>query len=112
MCKSAAKQGHYRGQHRKIWKAHQVSAPDQTPAETVYTETEENEFGLYAFSVNNARVKHVTVNLQVSGQKLTFEIDTGAAVSTISLATFRKEFPTAKLNPSKIELHTYTGKPL
>ena len=64
--KSAARQGHRGGQHRKIWKAHQVLAPDQTPAETVNTETEGNEFGLYAFSVNNARV---TVNLQVSGQK-------------------------------------------
>ena len=112
VCKSAARQGHRRGQHRKIWKAHQVLAPDQTPAETVNTETEGNEFGLYAFSVNIARVKPITVNLQVSGQKLRFEIDTGAAVSIISMAIFRKEFPTAKLNPSKIELQTYTGEPL
>ena len=106
VCKSAAKRGHHRGQHCKIWKAHQILAPDQSPAETVNTEMEENELGLYVFSVNNARVKPITVNLQVSGQKLTFEIDTGAAVSIISLATFRKEFPTAKLNPSKIDLQT------
>ena len=39
VCKSAAKQGHHRGQHCKIWKAHQVLMPDQSPAETVNTES-------------------------------------------------------------------------
>jgi hypothetical protein len=42
----------------------------------------------------------------------TLEVDTGAAVSILSEASFRKRFPKARLKPSSMILQTYSGEPL
>ena len=38
------------------------------------------------------------------------EIDTGAAVTWISLVTFNRHFPKMTLSPSSAQLSTYTGQ--
>ena len=48
--------------------------------------------------------------LEVNGQSLTMEIDTGAAVSLISQTTQEELFPSARLDKSSLVLRTYTDE--
>lgn len=47
--------------------------------------------------------------MNVDGVKLKMELDTGAAVSVVSLHDFRKLFPRKQLRPTMLTPRTYTG---
>ena len=51
----------------------------------------------------------IQIQLQLNGQHLTMELDTGAAMSLISEETQQKEFPDVVLRPSSVVLKTYTA---
>ena len=52
------------------------------------------------------------MELEVNQKRLMMEVDTGAAVSIISMDTYQKLFSGTKLNSSNLRLKTYTGKPM
>ena len=52
----------------------------------------------------------IEVDVTANGQKLTMEVDTGAALSIISQATKELVFPDLPLHSSKVVLKTYTGE--
>ena len=52
------------------------------------------------------------MDLLVLGRKVSFEIDTGAAVSIVSDDIFKREFSACTLKACGMELLTYTGQPL
>ena len=65
---------------------------------------------MYTFTINRTRAKPIRVELQVAGQPLTMEVDTGAAVSILSESVFLKKFPERKLESASMVLRTYTGE--
>ena len=52
----------------------------------------------------------IWVTLKVHQKPIRFEVDTGAAVSVISEATYKSAFPTVTLSKSEVLLKTYTGE--
>ena len=52
----------------------------------------------------------MTVELEVKGKVLKFEVDTGAAVTVISDATWKSKFPDISQTRSEMLLKTYTGE--
>ena len=51
----------------------------------------------------------IMVNVQVYGEPVFMELDTGVAVSVMSQQQQKEPFPTAQLQPSKVILRTYTA---
>jgi hypothetical protein len=75
------------------------------------TDLDEKELAMHALHTpNQSCVKPFTVVLSVSSQRLTMDVDTGAATSVVSERAFHKKFPQAKLKPSSAMLITYTGE--
>ena len=52
------------------------------------------------------------VTVCVDGQDLAMEIDTGASLSSISEETQKSLWPNKRLQPSTVNLTTYSGEPL
>ncbi|XP_042148862.1 uncharacterized protein LOC115324540 [Ixodes scapularis] len=50
------------------------------------------------------------VEVTVNGTPLLMELDTGASVSVVSEETFRREFPSRQLDPSRLMLKNYSGE--
>jgi len=63
-------------------------------------------------SIGDHNNKPMTVQLELNGQKVHMEVDTGAAVSLMSIATQKKLFPNVKLKKSAVQLQTYTSESL
>ena len=56
--------------------------------------------------------KTLCVEVQFDGKPLTMELDTGAAMSLVSEATYRSLFVEKALQQSRVRLRTYSGEPL
>ena len=54
--------------------------------------------------------KPLIVQLEINGIQLPFEVDTGAAVSLISLETKRKFLKDVQIQETTVSLHTYTSQ--
>ena len=54
----------------------------------------------------------ITAVLELNGQSVPMEVDTGAAVSLMAKNTQRKLFPEAVLEPSQVWLSTYSAEAL
>ena len=52
----------------------------------------------------------ITVDIEINGQVFNMEIDTGAAVSIISKATYQKLFSEVPIKSASLCLRTYTGE--
>ena len=70
----------------------------------------DSELALHALTIGKPSVKPIRVDLEVSGKKLTLDVDTGAAVSILSEKVFQQLFSEVKLKPSSFFLKTYTGE--
>jgi len=55
-------------------------------------------------------VKPIKVDLEVDGQQLSMEVDTGASLSLVSETNFRKLWPSRPLQPTAVQLKTYSGE--
>ena len=64
------------------------------------------------YVVGSEKIKPYKVVLELDGQPVSLEIDTGAAVSVIPESLQRKNFPRAVLEKANVKLRTYTGKPI
>ena len=60
--------------------------------------------------VAQTTVRPLMVQLEINGMQLPFVVDTGAAVSLISLDTKQKFFKEVKLQDTLVSLHTYTSE--
>ena len=56
--------------------------------------------------------KPYTVTFTVNGRPLDMQIDTGAAVSFISLEVYRQRFTSVSLTSSPVNVHFYTSEPI
>ena len=70
----------------------------------------DGELAMHALTIGKPSVKPIRVDLEVSGRKLTLDVDTGAAVSILSEKIFQQLFSGVKLKPSPLLLKTYTGE--
>jgi len=60
--------------------------------------------------VTQSAIRPLVVQLEINGMQVPFEVDTGAAVSLISLDTKQKFFNTVQLEDTSVSLHTYTSE--
>ena len=70
----------------------------------------DGELALHVLAIGKPSVKPIQVDLEVSGKKLTLDVDTGAAVSIFSEKVFQQLFSGVKLKLSSLLLKTYTGE--
>ena len=75
----------------------------------VEVETTETE-DLSLFTIGERANSQITVQVNANGKELAMELDTGAAVSLISLNTKNAFFPEVPLQQSRVNLRTYTGE--
>ena len=73
----------------------------------MYVDTEEHD-ELPLYTINRKLNKPFLEDLQVKGKVITFEVDTGAAVTIMSSDNFRHHFPNETISNSTLELTTYT----
>ena len=66
---------------------------------------EEEEVRIYV--VGNNSHPPFTVEFRINEKAVTFEIDTGAAVTILSQEVYRQLFPSLKLQPSSMLLKSY-----
>ena len=78
--------------------------PEETPTEA------DSELPL--FRLDHHVVKPITVAVQINGVAVSMEVDTGAAMSVMTVSQQQKVFPQAELKPSNVVLKTYTTEAL
>ena len=61
---------------------------------------------------SHGKNRPITVQLELNGQQVLMQVDTGAAVSIISEVTQQKHFPNAHLEQASVQLQTYTADSL
>ena len=72
-------------------KTNLVTAEGQATAEL------DSELAMHACTMSHPPNEPIRVDLEVSGQKLTMDVDTGAAVPILSEAEYWRKFPKVKL---------------
>ena len=63
-------------------------------------------------TVGDHNNKPITVQMELNGQQVLMEVDTGAAISLMSMITQKQLFPKVKLMKSRTQLQTYTAESL
>ena len=66
--------------------------------------------GFPVYTLGSPSPNPITLTLDVNGQRLPMQLDTGAAVSLISTRTHKRLFPRCPLAKTSITLSTYTGE--
>ena len=88
---------------------HRAHAIQGTDPDTPDTDSEESD-SLPLLQVGGKARQPIVVKLTMDGKEILMEVDTGAAVSLISLATKKQLFPQKELLDSTLVLTTYTGE--
>ena len=70
------------------------------------------DLGLYTISSKRRGGSGYQVQLWLEGKQVTMEVDTGSAVSIISETEYNNLFKDLPLQPSKLQLRTYSGEQL
>ena len=80
----------------------------------VEVESDVEQLGLHTENtihcVTQTTTRPLIVQLEINGMQLPFEVDTGAAVSLISLDTKQKFFKAVKLKETSVSLRTYMSE--
>lgn len=63
-------------------------------------------------TVKTKQNKPITVQLELNGQQVLMQVDTGAAVTLMAVTTRQELFPDAHLEQSSVKLQTYTAESL
>ena len=93
---------------RHLAKVCQSKKPQDRRSEPLPTKwVEEEEVPIYR--VGDKSHPPFTVELIVNEEPVTFEVDTGAAVTILSQEVYQQLFPSLKLQPSSMLLKAYTG---
>ena len=106
-CHKCHKVGHL----AKVCRSKNTSA-DQQNSDTKWIESsvtnEQKRDELPLYTLSNTVNKPFLVELQLKDSSVTFEVDTGAAVSIMSKDNFRYHFPNEPILKSTLQLKTYT----
>ena len=78
----------------------------------VHSEDEMVDLGLYTINSKGKRGSDYQVQLWLEGKQVTMEVDTGSAVPIISETEYNTLFKNLPLQPSKLQLRTYSGEQL
>ena len=84
----------------------------QTQGEATQAGVEDDQVWDVLSIGSQAIVSPYKVTLLVNNQSLCMEIDTGAAVSLVSEATYKTLFPGLPLSKPALKLRTYTAEPI
>ena len=112
-CHKCQKRGHIARVCRSGEGKTRISTQPKVPEtkKTTHSIQEEQSTDLTLFTVNKpSSSEPITLELEINGQKLPMELDTGAAVSLISTTTKERIFPDVPLINTPNVLTTYTGE--
>ena len=110
-CHHCGKVGHLQSVCRSKAKSNSKPARDrQRVSVRQVTEQEDEEYPLFA--VQSARTKPWVITVDVEGQSLEMEVDTGASLSLISVETHRRLLSHKQLKESHVKAYTYSGQPI
>ena len=98
-----------RGGSKLRWVENESQTETEEGDEDRTREEDDRTEGICTLSEPSGR-KPMLAEFKIQGVCLTMEIDTGAAVTLISLVTFNRHFPQMTLSPSSARLSTYTGQ--
>eukprot|EP00731_Ephydatia_muelleri_P017950 Em0010g1048a len=98
-----------RGGSKLRWVENESQTETEEGDEDRTREEDDRTEGICTLSEPSGR-KPMLAEFKIQGVCLTMEIDTGAAVTLISLVTFNRHFPKMTLSPSSARLSTYTGQ--
>ena len=105
-CHNCGKIGHL----MQVCRSSKVEKPSDDVK--VLSSVSEPEYGLFHLKDINSAENPYKVSVNVNGETLTMEIDTGASLSLISEQTYKFLWPEVPLQNSSVKLKTYTGTPL
>ncbi len=83
----------------------------EDPADATDSDHDSEEYGLFAVGCTDG-IDPIVVELELDGQRVRMEVDTGASLSVVSETTFARLWPGRSLEPSTVQLKTYTGEAL
>ena len=121
-CYSCNKVGHVSRACRTRTKTHTYNNrpfkrphPRSHPICTLSEEADATEYDMDHLSLNNihsarSTSKPMLIKVMINNTSLSMELNTGAAVSLISKATYLKHWPTEPLGKSATQLTTYSGE--
>lgn len=101
-CKKCSKVGHLQNMCR--------ASKEELKAHRVSESSEDDENTLYNCTVNSVAKKGYIVTMNVEGQDLPMQVDTGAAVTIVPESVYKAKLSHVKCEPSVIVLKTYTGQ--
>lgn len=81
-------------------------------ANVVVEDSDRDEVVLYNVYSCDGRSGHYEISLKVAQKNVRMQIDTGASVSIVPEALYKKYWPSLPLEPSPLKLKTYGGTPL
>ena len=115
-CHNCGKKGHIAPACRSN-KSRKSSKYQQQHHSTKFVDANSDDSGpdeiqLYAVGSSTKSSPPIMVNVQVQGEDLPMEVDTGAAVSIISETTWKNIFPNTELSRSDLILSTYSNEHL
>ena len=115
-CNLCKKAGHLArvcksGSTRKTIRSHQQAHTHQIEEATEEDEDDDEHFGVQKVA-GNKRYKKLVIRLIVGGTALEFEVNTGAALSTIPAALYHKTLAHIPMHHSLVVLHLYDGSVL
>ena len=111
VCRTRLRQQKHTKSNRTTTSVHQVT--DTAEDSTKNIEGTGASYNLFHFTEGHAQP--IVVTMGVSGAEIAMEVDTGASVSIISEATYNKLWSkdqAPQLQPSHVNLETYTGEQL
>ncbi len=83
----------------------------EEPADATDSDHDSEEYGLFAVGCTEG-IDPMEVELELDGQRVRMEVDTEASLSMVSETTFARLWPGRSLEPSTVQLKTYTGEAL
>jgi hypothetical protein len=108
-CHACGKKGHIR--KACLAKSTRPGNSGQTTKMTKLVEqTEDDTLDLYAVEQKTEHCDKIFRRVGINGQRVKFEVDTGAAVTIINYKRYKKHFAEVKLGPSNTKLRGYSGQ--
>ena len=107
---------HNKGHIAAVCRSSKKRSSKKVVKRVIEDDLDEDESDIGSISVNansqGRSSKPIDVTVEMSGKDVVMELDTGAAVTIMSLSTFKKLFPRTQLRQTQLVLKTYTGQPM